>query len=453
MLGNLVNSAWNSTRRIVIGAGLVGLLACGGKEEENVENPGSSSSDVEVKSGYTNDQGEIVFTDQPSGEDVRVQVTDTRGNDVGNALVTYFDALAGFEAYMVNHQSIVPLFRIFAHNSDQDLLALSLTTASLQVHQYSGTSNGNSQAAATQFVDWLSNGWEYMGCWTEEETESVMQGGVWIIEGLSYLFSLGVSSDGVEQAADYLKEEVLTENTASHIYLFNPSDFGISGTSTIWTLEVRTIRDEILGNGIDDDCDGSIDESDAAECSPGQLICYDGHSFAYADNCDLVLQDECSTTEYCERGVCLSSSEDVGYDRGSDAHAPDMGSDLPTERFVNLGDGTVRDNDTGYVWMETDAGVMNWDAGIAYCEGLTFAGSSSWVLPTVDQLQSIDRAAGAECDLYEEFAGVCSTYWTSGEWPEECSIAGWARFVAFQDFSGSTCSNKSDERYIRCLKD
>jgi len=58
--------------------------------------------------------------------------------------------------------------------------------------------------------------------------------------------------------------------------------------------------------------------------------------------------------------------------------------------FVNNGDGTIGDNATGLVWMQSDSGnALDWEGALNYCESLDFAGISDWRLPNVKELQSI----------------------------------------------------------------
>lgn len=58
--------------------------------------------------------------------------------------------------------------------------------------------------------------------------------------------------------------------------------------------------------------------------------------------------------------------------------------------FADNGDGTVSDNATGLMWMQADNGsAISWQAALAYCENLSFAGQSDWRLPDPKELHSI----------------------------------------------------------------
>lgn len=57
--------------------------------------------------------------------------------------------------------------------------------------------------------------------------------------------------------------------------------------------------------------------------------------------------------------------------------------------FLDNGDGTVSDLATGLMWLQEDAGPMNWGDALEYCESLSVAGYDDWRLPDVKELQSL----------------------------------------------------------------
>jgi len=72
----------------------------------------------------------------------------------------------------------------------------------------------------------------------------------------------------------------------------------------------------------------------------------------------------------------------VRYVRGN----PDYGAN----DFVDNGDGTVTDLNSGLMWMQTDSGTtLNWEQGLSYAENLVHAGHDDWRMPTAKELQSI----------------------------------------------------------------
>ena len=62
------------------------------------------------------------------------------------------------------------------------------------------------------------------------------------------------------------------------------------------------------------------------------------------------------------------------------------GHAIAADRFVNNGNGTVTDTQTGLMWAAQDNGVdINWYDAKAYCEGFA-KGGTGWRLPTQNEL-------------------------------------------------------------------
>ena len=89
--------------------------------------------------------------------------------------------------------------------------------------------------------------------------------------------------------------------------------------------------------------------------------------------------------------------------------------------LVDNKDGSVSDNATGLVWHQADSGTaMQWKQALAYCEGLTAAGSGSWRLPNAKELQSIvdytrapTKTKSAAIDPLFKVSKAESYFWTS----------------------------------------
>ncbi len=59
-------------------------------------------------------------------------------------------------------------------------------------------------------------------------------------------------------------------------------------------------------------------------------------------------------------------------------------------KFKNNNNGTISDEATGLMWMQTDSGKgLNWQQALKYAEDFKFAGYSDWRLPNAKELQSI----------------------------------------------------------------
>jgi len=62
--------------------------------------------------------------------------------------------------------------------------------------------------------------------------------------------------------------------------------------------------------------------------------------------------------------------------------------------YQDNGNQTVTDNSTGLIWLKGDslsmgAGTLDWQAALAWCENLDFAGRADWRLPNAKELQGI----------------------------------------------------------------
>jgi len=63
------------------------------------------------------------------------------------------------------------------------------------------------------------------------------------------------------------------------------------------------------------------------------------------------------------------------------------------QRFTDNGDGTVTDNNTGLMWTQNAAPPngrrMDWYEAVEYCEGLTHANKTDWMIPTLSYQHSL----------------------------------------------------------------
>lgn len=83
--------------------------------------------------------------------------------------------------------------------------------------------------------------------------------------------------------------------------------------------------------------------------------------------------------------------------------------------LISLGDGTVKDTNTNLIWLQNwnvNGSTANWNASMTWAEGLNFAGSSDWALPSFDEFEALFTAYG-NLTLVSAFSNVQSGYWSS----------------------------------------
>ena len=118
---------------------------------------------------------------------------------------------------------------------------------------------------------------------------------------------------------------------------------------------------------------------------------------------------------------------------------------LPNPRFTDMGDGTIRDNDSGLIWLKSaEFGIVsNWDAAMAAASNLSSGehglsdGSSDgdWRLPTRQEWEAfvstdysnpalVNTMGDGQWSEGDAFTGVRhSSYWSSTEYDSDSSWA------------------------------
>jgi hypothetical protein len=88
--------------------------------------------------------------------------------------------------------------------------------------------------------------------------------------------------------------------------------------------------------------------------------------------------------------------------------------------YVKHKDGTVKDNNIGLIWQQSDDNVQRtWEDARDYCRNLSFAGHNDWRLPNHYELGTI-RVAGAKYPAIDQdyFPGAKpARYWSGTELP------------------------------------
>ena len=86
------------------------------------------------------------------------------------------------------------------------------------------------------------------------------------------------------------------------------------------------------------------------------------------------------------------------------------------DNFVDNGDGTVTDTDTGLMWQQgTVSGIYTWEEALSYCENLSLGGHNDWRLPNINELQSLVHYTryNPSIDTVHFSNTVSSYYWSS----------------------------------------
>ncbi|MBN2362299.1 MAG: DUF1566 domain-containing protein [Deltaproteobacteria bacterium] len=123
----------------------------------------------------------------------------------------------------------------------------------------------------------------------------------------------------------------------------------------------------------------------------------------------------------------------------------------------------VADAVTRLIWQGCTAGqtgatcqtgsgeIKTWQQALAYCEGLTWGGSSDWRLPDTKELASLvdDTRVEPSIDVTAFPATPESWFWSSSSYAKNCSAA-WS--VEFQKGSVIYFFGKILTEYVRCVR-
>ena len=123
----------------------------------------------------------------------------------------------------------------------------------------------------------------------------------------------------------------------------------------------------------------------------------------------------------------------------------------PFDNFIDNGDGTVTNTDTGLMWQkDTDPDTYEWQDALSYCENLTLAGYDDWRLPNVNELQSLvdyERYGPTINTTY--FPNTQSSYYWSSTTNADYPSGAW--YVGFYD--GYVYGRgKSGYGYVRAVR-
>ncbi|MFC1591161.1 DUF1566 domain-containing protein [Thermodesulfobacteriota bacterium] len=107
----------------------------------------------------------------------------------------------------------------------------------------------------------------------------------------------------------------------------------------------------------------------------------------------------------------VDTGQDICYNAsGAEIGCPAAGGDFygqdgcysgPVPDYMDNGDGTVTDMNTGLMWQQDPGGKMSWDEAVSGASTLSLAGYSDWRLPTIKELYSLILFSGEDPSGYE----------------------------------------------------
>lgn len=117
--------------------------------------------------------------------------------------------------------------------------------------------------------------------------------------------------------------------------------------------------------------------------------------------------------------------------------------------YMDNGDQTVTDQNSGLTWMKSDDGTPRpWQDAVAYCDGLVFAGLSDWRLPTRFELDSIVDYHRSFPAINPAFSCQASFYWTINPYTGDPAYA-WG---IYGNDGADHWLDKINRYYVRCVR-
>ena len=186
--------------------------------------------------------------------------------------------------------------------------------------------------------------------------------------------------------------------------------------------------DPTCSDGLDNDCDGAVDDADSA-CGP-------------------------STSMLPDTGIelCYDASKKIPCPApGEHFYGQDAQYVTNPMSFFDNGNGTVTDNVTGLILQAGDAaGKLDWYDATDYCEALTLAGHTDWRLPDEYELQSIINY-GLHCPAIDTtyFPGTgWHDHWSSSTYADGTELAWYVNFCECH----VNKEDKTIDNYVKCVR-
>ncbi len=177
-------------------------------------------------------------------------------------------------------------------------------------------------------------------------------------------------------------------------------------------------------------------------------VCYDNDPY-WQDNCGNLGKriENCGEYESCWRGLAC---------------------DYESERWEDLGNGTIRDLMLGVLWQkdsfrrydciqfEGDENCcINYDTAPLYCNSLSLGGRENWRVPSIEELESLVLERVEEsCHISSIFEGLCRPYTSSDLGDCGCSpIYGCDEMTVDFEYGNTACAALEDCSDLRCVTD
>jgi len=113
----------------------------------------------------------------------------------------------------------------------------------------------------------------------------------------------------------------------------------------------------------------------------------------------------------------------------------------------------VLDESTKLVWMDNIDVVrvqMSHKKAVPYCENLSFAGKSTWRIPTLDEFKTIVDKSNEKTYINEAFKYNVPT----GYWALKAHIRTFWFYADYMNFVSGTgyYDNRNKDKFIRCVR-
>ena len=240
-----------------------------------------SSTPINKKSGQTNSEGQAVFTDQETGKDFAVYALDKITQDgISGVNVSFTDQnysnafLLEKSGYHVVFQTLPSFDGNKADFIDSLKFMFELNPADytdFTVWDTYHEENPGKINAMEGYLDWAENNYKYVRCMTKEDMGKARDYTAEIISSVSGWKVVSTVYNGVLK----LDQWGVIDDLPEEIYhLYEP--MGLTNPP----LAVGSSKSSEVNDGIDNDCDGQVDESGSSDC---EYIC-DGECCFFSDD-------------------------------------------------------------------------------------------------------------------------------------------------------------------------